>query len=94
MHIVDYRPERDLACTHRISKDWTEAVSGEYASNNSTGGSEAEGSGRSPRPPRLDNKTPSPKYWSVTVARGAHKHRGETISNGLGFANKEDRIGS
>lgn len=26
------------------------------------------------------------KDWTVTVARGVYKHRGETISNGLGFA--------
>lgn len=60
MCILDYRSERDLACTLRISEDWTEALSGEHACHHGTGGTEAEGSG-APGQPRLCDKTLSQK---------------------------------
>lgn len=41
-NVLVYTPGRDLACTHRISKDWTEAMSREYACNPSTGEAKVE----------------------------------------------------
>lgn len=41
-NVLVYTPGRDLACTHRISKDWTEAMSPEYACNPSIGEAKVE----------------------------------------------------